>query len=483
MAIPVTTDNQSIQRGFMILAGWELLSYTRITRQVVYSLNFWIPIRKELSMFNINNRDYISVGIDVGSTFSFMSIVDSNGNIILKPFKILHNSIDSLERTISAIKKAEESYSMKSRIFLESTGIYHFPLFCFLNESGFEAHIINPLITYSIKNSGIRKVKNDKLDSISIARLGLSNNLKTSVLPFKLVLELRSLVRKYYDIMDQRSAHINRLKADLHTVFPQYLDIFSDVCGSTSRMILKNYGTPDKILRAHKSSLIEKISKSSRRGVSKSTECYEKLLNAATSAKTFGCNIDSVYFNISITIDLIEYLDTIIESILNQIKLLADEHKSEKFIKQVHLLDSISGIGFLSAVTLMCEIGDFNAFNTPKQLFAYFGMDPGVNQSGKFNATEMHMSKRGSRIARRVIFSIALSNIRSTGNGKAINPYLQAYYRKKAESKPKKVAIGAVMHKICNIIFAVLRDEKTFELRSPETHIINYRQSSQLLVA
>ena len=434
-------------------------------------------------MFNINNRNYISVGIDVGSTFSFMSIVDNNGNIILKPFKILHNSIDSLERTISAIKKAEESHSIKCQIFLESTGIYHFPLFCFLNESGFEAHIINPLITHSIKNSGIRKVKNDKLDSIGIAKLGLSNDLKTSIMPVKLVLELRSLVRKYFDIMDQRSAHINKLKADLHTVFPQYLDIFSDICGSTSRMILKSYGTPDKILQAHKSSLIEKISKSSRKGISKATQCYEKLFNAANSAKTFGCSIDSVYFNISLTIDLIEYLDTIIESILNQINLLVNEHKSEKFIKQIHLLDSISGVGFLSAVSIMCEIGDFSAFKNHKQLFAYFGMDPEVNQSGKFTATEMHMSKRGSRIARRVVFAIALSNIRSKRNGQAINPHLQAYYQKKAESKPKKVAIGAVMHKICNIIFAVLRDEKPFELRSPETHIINYKQPLHLLVA
>lgn len=467
----------------MILAGWELISYTRITRQVVYSLFLWIPIRKELSMFNINNCNYISVGIDVGSTFSFMSIVDNNGKIILKPFKIMHNSIDSLERTISAIKKAEELCSMKSRIFLESTGIYHFPLFCFLNESGFEAHIINPLITHSIKNSGIRKVKNDKLDSIGIAKLGLTSDLKTSVMPVKLVLELRSLIRKYFDITDQRSAHINKLKTDLHTVFPQYLDIFSDVCGATSLMILKSYGTPDKILHAHKSSLIEKISKSSRKGILQATQCYDKLISASNAAKTFSCNIDSIYFNISLTIDLIEYLDTVIESILKRIYFLVDEHKSEKFVKQIQLLDSISGVGFLSAVTIMCEIGDFSAFKSPKQLFAYFGMDPEVNQSGKFNATELHMSKRGSRIARRAIFAIALSNIRSKRNGQPINPYLQAYYQKKAESKPKKVAIGAVMHKICNIIFAVLRDEKSFELRSPETHIINYRHPSQLLAA
>ena len=30
------------------------------------------------------------------------------------------------------IKEAEELYSLESRIFLESTGIYHYPLFCYL---------------------------------------------------------------------------------------------------------------------------------------------------------------------------------------------------------------------------------------------------------------------------------------------------------------------------------------------------------------
>ena len=125
----------------------------------------------------MNNHNYISVGIDVGSIFSLMSIVDPQERLILKPFKIIHNDPDSLARAVCAIKKAEESNSMKSRIFLESTGIYHFPLFCLLKESGFEVFVINPLISHSIKNMGIRKVKNDKLDSIGIAKIGLKPDL------------------------------------------------------------------------------------------------------------------------------------------------------------------------------------------------------------------------------------------------------------------------------------------------------------------
>ena len=433
------------------------------------------PISK--GAYSMSKNTYLSVGIDVGSAFSWMSIVDPRGNLVLKPFKILHNNVASLERALSEIKKAEELYSLKSRTFLESTGIYHFPLFCYLKESGFEVFVINPLITHSIKNYGIRKVKNDKIDSIGIAKLGLNPDLRTSVIPVKLVLELRSLTRKYYDLVDTRSGYVNQLKADFHTVFPQYLDIFSEITGPTSLMILKQYGTPNKILRAHKKTIIEKISKTSRRGAAKATEYYERLIFAAKSAKVFGCDIDSIYFNISLTLKLIESINKSIDSVMNRIQQIITENKDEKFIKQIYWLNSMNGVGFLSAVTIMCEIGDFSAFKTPKQLFAYFGMDPNVNQSGKFNGTEVHMSKRGSRIARRVIFAVALANIRTKRNGETLNPFLHEYYHKKTVSKPKKVALGAVMHKICNIIFAVLRDERPFELRSPDVHRGNYKLS------
>jgi len=423
----------------------------------------------------MSKEKFLSVGIDVGSTFSWMSIVDPNETLILKPFKIIHNDLDSLNRALTEIKKAEELYSLKSHTFLESTGIYHFPLFCYLMESGFEAFVINPLITHSIKNIGIRKVKNDKLDSIGIAKLGLKPDLKVSVIPAKLVLELRSLTRNYYNLVDIRSSYVNQLKTHLHTVFPQYLDIFCDVTGNTSMMILEQYPTPDNILKAHKDCLISKISKASRKGIKKSTEKYEKLIQAAKAAKIFGCNSESVYFIISTILTLIKGLNSAISDTLGKIQSLVKEHHSEKFIQQIHWLDSITGIGFLSAVTIMCEIGDFSVFKSPKQLFAYFGMDPEVNQSGKFNGTQVHMSKRGSRIARRAIFAAALACIRKKRNGEAINPYLYDYYQKKAAAKPKMVALGAIMHKISNYIFAVLRDEKEFSLRSPEEHCQAYQ--------
>ena len=73
----------------------------------------------------------------------------------------------------------------------------------------------------------------------------------------------------------------------------------------------------------------------------------------------------------------------------------------------------------MSAVSIMGEIGDFSAFSKPKQLFAYFGLDPAVKQSGKFEGTKVQMSKRGSAIARRVIHTLTLQSISISRNGEA----------------------------------------------------------------
>ena len=118
---------------------------------------------------------------------------------------------------------------------------------------------------------------------------------------------------------------------------------------------------------------------------------------------------------------------------------------------------------------MLTEMGDFKLFSSPKKLYAYFGLDPAVKQSGKFNGDKVHMSKRGSRLARRILHMVALNNVKHD-KGTPVNPVIYDYYARKCSGKKKPVAMGAVMHKICNIIFAMLRDNKPFEIITPEEH-------------
>ena len=436
----------------------------------------WIPIRKELLLMSniIFENLYMSVGIDVGADFSWMSIALPNQTFVGKPFKILHSSLDSLSLAVSKIKEAEELYSLESRIFLESTGIYHYPLFCYLRDKGFHVSIINPIITKSSTNINIRKVHNDRFDSKKAALIGLKPDLKVSLMPSELALDLRNLSREYYDLMDNRSSYVNKLQGELRMVFPQYLKIFSKITTNTSLTLLENYTLPDAFLNASKEDIIASIRSTARFGLKYALNKYKAIIQAANDAKVFGHSVNSNSKRICIFIRFIRQYDKEISNILSDMHELVDANNDTDFVKQIHLIESYKGAGFLSAVSLMGEIGDFSAFKSPKQLFAYFGLDPAVKQSGKFECSKISMSKRGSRIARRVIHTMALISISNSKDGSAKNPVLRDYYLKKCESKPKMVAIGAVMHKVCNIVFAILRDEKKFEIITPEEHQKNY---------
>ena len=417
---------------------------------------------------------YISVGIDVGADFSFMSIALPNQTFVGKPFKITHSNLNSLETAVSKIKEAEESNSLKARIFLESTGVYHYPLFCYLRDKGFNVSVINPIITNNSTNLNIRKVHNDKFDSKKLALIALKPDLKTSVIPSDLVMNIRNLVREYYRLKDERTAYVTKLTAVLKVSFPEYLGIFSKITVNTSLALLEKYPSPDAFLSARKSSVIKLIRTTSHFGEAYAQKQYDKIISAAKSAKIFGHSLPSDAELIRLYISLIQTYDNVADSVMQSIKTEVDNQPDELFVKQIKLLETIKGCGFLSAVTLMCEIGDFSVFSSPKKLYAYLGLDPAVKQSGKFCGTNVKLSKRGSRLARRVLHMMALNNIGISKKGAVKNPVLRSYYDNKCTAKPKMIALSAVIHKLCNIIFAVLRDNKPFKIISPEQHNLSY---------
>ena len=427
-------------------------------------------------VFNLEEL-FISIGIDVGADFSWMSIALPNQQFLGKPYKIVHGSRDSLKTAVSKIKEAEELYSMKSRIFLESTGIYHYPLFCYLRDKGFNCYVINPIITKNSTNMNIRKVHNDRFDSKKCALVGLKPDLKVSLMPSDLALNCRNLCREYYDLTDCRSAYVNKLQGALRMAFPQYLGIFSKVTTKTSLKLLETYTSPAAFLEADSQEVIDTIKSTARFGIAYAQDKYTAIVRAAKEAKEFGHVIDSNLRRIRLYISFIHKYDEEINAILDAMHGLVDSNEDTVFVKQIHLIETFKGAGFLSAISLMGEISDFSAFSKPKQLFAYFGLDPAVKQSGKFEGTKIQMSKRGSAIARRVIHTLALQSIGTSHKGEAKNPVLRAYYLRKCESKPKLVAMGAVSHKICNIIFAILRDNKPFEIITPQDHVKQYNDA------
>ena len=463
--------------------GWlgSLRLYLYKPLGCVSTLWKWMPARKDKTMqyqkvFEMpESIPYLSVGLDVGADFTWMSIMLPNGILTGKPFKIIHADPQSRELAVTKIKEAQEMYSLESHCFLESTGIYHIPLLCFLRDKGFDCSVINPIITKNSTNMNVRKLHNDKFDSKKAAKVGQDVSLKTSIVPDDAVIDLRNLVRDYYYFKDLQSAVVLKLNAELKVSFPAYLMVFSKITTQTSLKLLEAYPLAADMLAAPKAALVKIIRQTARFGEKYAISKYDSICTAAKDAAVFGRALPSNALRIRLYIKTYQEYQAHLDSILEELHNAVDKLEGTPVYDRILLLQSMHGIGFLSAVVMIAEMGSFDLFSSPKKLYAYFGMDPGVNDSGKFHGDRVHMSKRGSSLARRILHMIAINNLKVDKKTKApVNPVIYDYYIRKCVNKKKIVAVGAVMHKICNIIFAMLRDNKPFELITPEEHCERY---------
>ena len=282
-------------------------------------------------------------------------------------------------------------------------------------------------------------------------------------------------MRDYYYFKDLQSAVVLTLNAQLKVSFPAYLKVFSKITTQTSLKLLEAYPLAADMLAAPKDGLVKTIRSTARFGEKYALAKYEAICSAAKDAAVFGRALPSNALRLRLYIKTYREYQEHLYSILEELHKAVNKLEGTPVYDRILLLQSLRGIGFLSAVVLIAEMGSFDLFSSPKKLYAYFGLDPAVKQSGKFNGDKVHMSKRGSSLARRILHMVALNNLKvDKGTKTPVNPVIHSYYADKCKSKKKNVAVGAVMHKICNIIFAMLRDNKPFTLITPQEHCEQY---------
>ncbi len=171
--------------------------------------------------------------------------------------------------------------------------MYHLSLFHFLNKNFDNTFVINPPITNGNKNVDIRKVKNDKKDALSIAKLGKFQNIKLSQGVSLDIFLLKSLIREYYKLTDTCSIFKKKLSTDLRVIFPNYSTVFSSVTSNSSIAILSDYPTPQSILDAPKDKILEILISKSKKGLSR----FDKVLLNIKNNSDFISNVKSLLLN------------------------------------------------------------------------------------------------------------------------------------------------------------------------------------------
>lgn len=410
------------------------------------------------------------VGIDVAKDFCCYAVLAPDSSVYLEPFNS-NNDKEGLISVLQKLEKVERDFNTKPSLVLESTGHYSNRLVHFFLKNEFKVYLVNPLLSHSIKNSTVRKVKNDKVDALDLAKLFFIMDLKEYESSNDSMENLKILARAYSHLSEQRTLAINQFSAALEQVMPDYPKIFNNSASKTSLELLTRYPSPQSILDAPKEEIVSLIKLSSRKSLDYAQKKYCLLMSCVHDAFFLKVPFDAY------SDALVSYVQNIIH-LNNQLDILSHKIASLSIhVPEVDLLLSIPGIGKKLASVICGEIGSINRFKSAKQLVAYCGIDPSVKQSGKFVGSKNRLTKRGSPYIRKALYMAAIVSISKNPNGTFVNPVMHEYYNKKILSKSKKQALGAVMNKIARIIYSVLKNQRSFIMITPEEQIKMYKQN------
>ena len=288
---------------------------------------------------------------------------------------------------------------------VESTGRYHQLLARFLHSRGYHVGVLNPLQTNRLREVELRQTKTDKIDARIITKALVLKYHK----PFceECYEDLKILSRMRLSWVHERS----KLKVDvvncLDVLFPEFAS-FVGIHSKCAYSILKKYSSASQIANARIDGLSNTFTSFSKGR----TPDKLKLL----AKQSIGSHSSSLVFQLHMTIHRIESITSDIEEIESLMKEHLDSLNSP--------IMSIPGISTVLASTILGEIGDISRFSSSRQLVAFSGLYPRVYQSGQYNAPNLSLSKRGSRVLRYALIQAASIIWR-------FDPTFHAYYEHK----------------------------------------------------
>jgi transposase len=127
-------------------------------------------------------------------------------------------------------------------------------------------------------------------------------------------------------------------------------------------------------------------------------------------------------------------------------------------------LQSIPGIGTKTAMFLIVITDGFTAFESSKQLSAFFGLAPTIRLSGKSVRGQSRISKAGNNVIRNLLFMCSFSACK---NNKACK---NLFDRIVGKGKSKKLALIAVANKLLKQSLAIAKSGMSYDENYQSAH-------------
>ena len=377
-------------------------------------------------------------GIDIASRKFDYRIIDGNGASL---------SRGSCEMSLYGFSSFLRTVPEDTVFIMESTGRYHKNLCHFLICRGFSVCVENPMmIKNHVKSTTLRKTKTDSADDLSIARYGLANYDRLHREKRVMDDEVRSIARRRQEVAEDISRAKTQLKSDLALAWPEILSV--DVFTASMLSFLSSFASPDEVLSADDTELMNALIQEKGRYLAISVEDIKGYAIGSIGVPGYADLVKD-------SAEKILYLEKRDKALTKALI----EHEKKVHEKEMEILQSIPGVGEVTAAHFMAEVEDISRFATYQKLIAYMGTDPSIYQSGQSHSSG-HITKHGNRSLRKYVYIMAQRAI-------MYSPFFRAYYDKKKEQGfSHRKAMVAVMNKLMKIIFTLLTRGEMYEEKS-----------------
>ncbi len=392
------------------------------------------------------------VGIDISKGKSTVAILSVAGEVIEEPFEINHdiNGLNLLEEKVKDVPKDD------LKIVMEETGTYHLPILGYLLDKGYFVVTENALKIKKYLDRGLRKAKTDKKDSLKLAEYVCDNWYKLNKVREnnEIYDNLRFLSRRYLDkiaIQTKEKISFSNL-CDL--LFPGYYQLLDENTFVLGLEIFKKYYHPDIVINKKQSQFVAEIDKLARKlghkgvGITLANKVYN------LAFKTISPRPNNKYAQLSVEC----CVDELILTIKSSNKIISEMDELARELPEYNVINEIPGCGKKLTSRVIAEIGDVRRFRNAGSIIAYAGLDAPPYQSGQFEATNRHISKRGNKYLRKTGYEVMKSIKSSCKTDNELKSYI---IKKENEGKLKKVAKIAGLNKFLRMYYGIVK--KTYK--------------------
>lgn len=395
------------------------------------------------------------LGSDVSKGYADFVILDSRKQQVMKNFQ-LDDTFEGQCHLYDILSQFLAGHSGATLFAaVESTGGYennwYNAFIKFQSTLNIQTARLNPLGVMYNSKADLKRNNTDKISAQSIAEYLITHTGKVTYQQRDQMASLRKQWGFIKMLTKQSTQLLNQLESLLYTANTELLAYCKDGTPAWVLKLLLKYPTAARLARA-------RVPAVSQIPYVTSGRAQELVISAKRSVASDSDQITEKL--VTATAKQILHLKKIINE---QAELMVKECS----IPEVDILKTFTGISDSSAIGLILEIQAVERFKTVKKLASFFGIHPIYRTSGD-GSSGFHMSKKGRKEPRQILFMTALTAIRS-------NPLIRNIYLERTEKGMEKMAaIGLCMHKILRIIYGMLKHGKPFD---PQIDLNNRQRS------